>query len=162
MSGVSLRSAAASQHPRNKPICSASKVSGRISSRATASQSPSTASTFVCIKGEHLGLIGEFGSGKSVTALSIMRLIREPPGRIVAGRDPLRGAGSADPRPESMRRLRGNRISMIFQDPLNHLDPVMRVGDWIAEALTLHKGMGRSGGDGRGRSCSQGSEGGVT
>lgn len=92
---------------------------------------------------EHLGLIGESGSGKSVTALSIMRLIREPPGRIVGGRIEFEGTDLLALDPESMRRLRGSRISMIFQDPLNHLDPVMKVGDWIAEALTLHKGTSR-------------------
>jgi oligopeptide/dipeptide ABC transporter ATP-binding protein len=95
-------------------------------------------------QGEHLGLIGESGSGKSVTALSIMRLIREPPGRIVAGEIHFEGRDLLTLDSNSMRRLRGSRISMIFQDPLNHLDPVMKVGDWIAEALTLHKGMGRA------------------
>ena len=94
-------------------------------------------------KGEHLGLIGESGSGKSVTALSIMRLVRDPPGRIVAGQVHFEGRDLLELDAENMRRLRGSRISMIFQDPLNHLDPVMKVGDWIAEALTLHKGMGR-------------------
>ena len=94
-------------------------------------------------KGEHLGLIGESGSGKSVTALSIMRLVREPPGRIVAGRIDFEGRDLLALDAESMRRIRGSRISMIFQDPLNHLDPVMKVGDWIAESLTLHKGLGR-------------------
>jgi oligopeptide/dipeptide ABC transporter ATP-binding protein len=94
-------------------------------------------------RGEHLGLIGESGSGKSVTALSIMRLVREPPGRIVAGRIAFEGRDLLTLDTESMRRLRGSRIAMIFQDPLNHLDPVMKVGDWIAETLTLHKGIGR-------------------
>jgi peptide/nickel transport system ATP-binding protein len=93
--------------------------------------------------GEHLGLIGESGSGKSVTALSIMRLIREPPGKIVAGEIHFEGRNLLALDAEEMRKLRGSRISMIFQDPLNHLDPVMKVGDWIAEALTLHKGMNR-------------------
>jgi oligopeptide/dipeptide ABC transporter ATP-binding protein len=94
-------------------------------------------------KAEHLGLIGESGSGKSVTALSIMRLVREPPGRIVAGQIHFEGRDLLTLDPESMRKLRGRRISMIFQDPLNHLDPVMKVGDWIAETLTLHKALGR-------------------
>ena len=94
-------------------------------------------------KGEHLGLIGESGSGKSVTALSIMRLIREPPGRIVGGKIYFEGQDLLSLDDRSMRRLRGSRISMIFQDPLNHLDPVMKIGDWIAETLTLHKGLGR-------------------
>jgi oligopeptide/dipeptide ABC transporter ATP-binding protein len=95
-------------------------------------------------QGEHLGLIGESGSGKSVTALSIMRLIREPPGRIVAGEIHFEGRDLLTLDANSMRRLRGSRISMVFQDPLSHLDPVMKIGDWIAESLTLHKGMGRA------------------
>lgn len=95
-------------------------------------------------QGEHLGLIGESGSGKSVTALSIMRLIREPPGRIVAGEIHFEGQNLLALDAESMRRVRGGRISMIFQDPLSYLDPVMKIGDWIAEALILHKGMGRA------------------
>jgi oligopeptide/dipeptide ABC transporter ATP-binding protein len=93
-------------------------------------------------RGEHLGLIGESGSGKSVTALSIMRLVREP-GRIVGGRIDFEGRDLLEIDGESMRRLRGSRVSMIFQDPLNHLDPVMKIGDWIAETLTLHKGFSR-------------------
>ena len=106
-------------------------------------------------KGEHLGLIGESGSGKSVTALSIMRLIREPPGRIVAGEIDFEGRDLVTLDQAAMRRIRGSRISMIFQDPLNHLDPVMKVGDWIAEVLTLHKGMGRGAAIGEARACSR-------
>lgn len=92
-------------------------------------------------QGEHLGLVGESGSGKSVTALSIMRLVRDPPGRIVSGRVVFEGQDLLTLDEKSMRRLRGARLSMIFQDPLNHLDPIMKVGDWIAESLTVHKGM---------------------
>jgi peptide/nickel transport system ATP-binding protein/oligopeptide transport system ATP-binding protein len=94
-------------------------------------------------KGEHLGLIGESGSGKSVTALSIMRLVREPPGKIVAGEIEFEGQDLAKLDQASMRRIRGSRISMVFQEPLNHLDPVMKIGDWIAEALRLHRDIGR-------------------
>lgn len=92
-------------------------------------------------KGEHLGLVGESGSGKSATALSIMRLIRDPPGRVVGGQVVFEGRDLLTLDAQSMRRLRGRRISMIFQDPINHLDPIMTVGDWIAESLKLHKGM---------------------
>ena len=98
---------------------------------------------FTLAKGERLGLVGESGSGKSVTALSIMRLVRDPPGRIVAGRIVLEGQDLLALDDERMRRVRGRRVSMIFQDPINHLDPIMKVGDWIAEALTLHSGMSR-------------------
>ena len=95
-------------------------------------------------KGEHLGLIGESGSGKSVTALSIMRLIREPPGKIVGGAIHFEGRDLLKLDDASMRKVRGSRISMVFQDPLNHLDPVMRIGDWIAEALVVHRQMPRA------------------
>jgi peptide/nickel transport system ATP-binding protein/oligopeptide transport system ATP-binding protein len=94
-------------------------------------------------RGEHLGLIGESGSGKSVTALSIMRLVREPPGKIVDGEIEFEGEDLVKLDQAKMRRIRGRRISMVFQDPLNHLDPVMKIGDWIAEALRLHKDIGR-------------------
>ena len=72
-----------------------------------------------------------------------MRLIRDPPGRVVAGHIHFEGQDLLGLDRESMRRLRGSRISMIFQDPINYLDPVMKVGDWIAETLRLHKGLGR-------------------
>lgn len=98
---------------------------------------------FALAKGERLGLVGESGSGKSVTALSIMRLVRDPPGRIVAGRIVLEGQDLLTLDDERMRLVRGSRVSMIFQDPINHLDPIMKVGDWIAEALVLHSGLSR-------------------
>lgn len=94
-------------------------------------------------EGEHLGVVGESGSGKSVTALSILRLVRDPPGRIVDGRVLLEGRDLLTLTDEQMRRIRGRRISMVFQDPANHLDPVMKVGDWLAEAIALHKGASR-------------------
>ena len=94
-------------------------------------------------EGEHVGLVGESGSGKSVTALSILRLVRDPPGRIVDGRIHFEGQDLLSLTDEQMRRIRGRRISMVFQDPASHLDPVMKVGDWIAEAIALHKGMNR-------------------
>jgi oligopeptide/dipeptide ABC transporter ATP-binding protein len=93
-------------------------------------------------KGERLGLIGESGSGKSVTALSIMRLVREPPGKI-QGEIEFEGQDLVKLDQTGMRHIRGGRISMVFQDPLNHLDPVMKVGDWIAEALLLHRDLDR-------------------
>ena len=94
-------------------------------------------------EGEHVGLVGESGSGKSVTALSILRLVREPPGRIVDGRILFEGEDLLTLNDDEMRGIRGRRISMVFQDPASHLDPVMKVGDWIAEAIALHKGASR-------------------
>ena len=94
---------------------------------------------FTVRAGEHLGLVGESGSGKSVTALSILRLVRDPPGRIVDGRILFEGQDLLTLTDEQMRRIRGRRISMVFQDPASHLDPVMKVGEWIAEAIALHR-----------------------
>ncbi len=90
-------------------------------------------------RGEILGLVGESGSGKSVTARSIMRLVPDPPGRIVGGRIELSGAGNLLDLPmREMRRVRGRRIAMAFQDPLSFLNPVLTIGDQITEALLLH------------------------
>ena len=87
--------------------------------------------------GETLGLVGESGSGKSVTALAILRLL-QPPGKVTAGRVFFEGRDLLQlPEPE-MRAIRGGRISLIFQEPMTALNPTMRVGDQIAEALTSH------------------------
>jgi ABC-type dipeptide/oligopeptide/nickel transport system ATPase component len=87
--------------------------------------------------GETLGLVGESGSGKSVTAFSILRLL-QPPGRITDGRIMFEGRDLRALSEREMRRVRGARISLIFQEPMTALNPVMRVGDQIAEALTVH------------------------
>jgi peptide/nickel transport system ATP-binding protein len=89
--------------------------------------------------GEALGIVGESGCGKSVTALSIMRLIPDPPGRIVGGRILFQGQDLLRLAEEDMRRIRGNKISMIFQEPMTSLNPVFRVGDQIAEVFQLHR-----------------------
>jgi peptide/nickel transport system ATP-binding protein len=97
--------------------------------------------SFQIAPGETLGLVGESGSGKSVTACAILRLL-QPPGRVTSGRVLFEGRDLLALPERDMRRIRGARISLIFQEPMTALDPVMRVGDQIAEALTVH---GRTG-----------------
>jgi oligopeptide/dipeptide ABC transporter ATP-binding protein len=101
-------------------------------------------------KGETLGIVGESGCGKSVTALSIMRLIPDPPGRITAGEILLDGKNLLKLSADQMRKIRGNRISMIFQEPMTSLNPVYTVGNQVAEAVRLHQKL--SPGDALGRS----------
>ena len=93
--------------------------------------------SFQLAAGETLGLVGESGSGKSVTAFSILRLV-QPPGRIVGGRVLFEGLDLLTLSEPDMRQVRGARISLIFQEPMTALNPVMRVGDQIAEALRVH------------------------
>jgi peptide/nickel transport system ATP-binding protein len=93
--------------------------------------------SFQIAAGETLGLVGESGSGKSVTAFSILRLL-QPPGRITAGRVLFEGRDLLTLPEREMRHVRGARISLIFQEPMTALNPVMRVGDQIAEALAVH------------------------
>jgi len=95
-------------------------------------------------KGETVGLVGESGSGKTVTALSIMRLIPQPPGRIVQGEVLLEGDDLLKKTEHEMRKIRGDRVAMSFQDPMTYLNPVIRVGDQIAEAIMLHQEVSRS------------------
>ncbi len=92
-------------------------------------------------KGECLCLVGESGCGKTATALSVLRLIDSPPGRIVDGEILYHGEDLLDCSNERLRQVRGNRIAMIFQDPLSSLNPVFNVGDQIAEAIKLHLGL---------------------
>jgi peptide/nickel transport system ATP-binding protein len=94
-------------------------------------------------RGETLAIVGESGCGKSVTALSIMRLVPDPPGRIVGGSVMLEGADLLGLDEDKMREIRGDRISMIFQEPMTSLNPVMRIGDQITEAVRLHRPMTR-------------------
>ena len=105
--------------------------------------------SFTVRRGETLAVVGESGSGKSVTSLSVMGLIPSPPGRIVGGRVLFRGKRgdvaeltAMDDR--AMRTIRGNDISMVFQEPMTSLNPVFTVGDQIAEAIRLHRGKARA------------------
>jgi peptide/nickel transport system ATP-binding protein len=99
--------------------------------------------SFAVRRGETLAIVGESGCGKSVTALSIMRLVPDPPGRIVGGSIALEGTELLGLDEDRMRAIRGNRISMIFQEPMTSLNPVMRIGDQITEAVRLHRAMTR-------------------
>jgi len=91
--------------------------------------------------GETLAIVGESGCGKSVTALSVLRLIPSPPGRIVSGTIHFAGRDLLDLSEAEMRDVRGNEISMIFQEPMTSLNPVLTIGRQIAETLTLHQGL---------------------
>ena len=104
--------------------------------------------SFQIAPGETLGLVGESGSGKSVTAFAILRLL-QPPGRVAGGQVLFEGRDLLALSEREMRAVRGARISLIFQEPMTALNPVMRVGDQIAEALTVH-GLA-SGADARAR-----------
>src|SRR6201984_275232 len=90
-------------------------------------------------RGETLAIVGESGCGKSVSALSIMRLVPNPPGRIVGGEIMLEGTDLLALDEAEMRKIRGNRMSMIFQEPMTSLNPVIRIGDQISEAVRLHR-----------------------
>ena len=95
-------------------------------------------------KGETLGVVGESGCGKSISALSIMRLVPDPPGKIIAGSVVLDGRNLLELSEDEMRDVRGNEISMIFQEPMTSLNPVLTIGHQISEALILHQGMTKS------------------
>jgi oligopeptide/dipeptide ABC transporter ATP-binding protein len=104
--------------------------------------------TFHIQRGETLAVVGESGSGKSVTSLSVMRLIASPPGRIVEGTLLFKGKDGIEKdivkqTEAEMRKIRGNDISMIFQEPMTSLNPVYTVGDQIGEAVMLHQGKSR-------------------
>jgi oligopeptide/dipeptide ABC transporter ATP-binding protein len=93
--------------------------------------------------GETLGIVGESGCGKSVTALSMMRLVPSPPGRIESGEIFFEGINVLALSKSEMRKIRGNKISMIFQEPMTSLNPVFRIGRQISEAIRLHQGFSK-------------------
>jgi peptide/nickel transport system ATP-binding protein len=97
--------------------------------------------SFTLARGETLAIVGESGCGKSMTALSIMRLVPEPPGRIVGGSVVLDGRDLLKLDDAAMRDVRGNEISMIFQEPMTSLNPVLTIGDQIGEAIRLHQNL---------------------
>jgi peptide/nickel transport system ATP-binding protein len=99
--------------------------------------------SFEIPRGKTLGVVGESGCGKSVTALSIMRLIPSPPGTIREGKIVYDGNNLLDLPESSMRKIRGNKVSMIFQEPMTSLNPVYTTGDQVAEAVRLHQGKSR-------------------
>ncbi len=99
--------------------------------------------TFSVEKGETIGIVGESGCGKSVTSLSVMRLIPNPPGKIIDGEITFEGESILEKNEAQMRHIRGNEISMIFQEPMTSLNPVFTIGDQIMEAIILHQKVGK-------------------
>ncbi len=99
--------------------------------------------SFTLDEGETVGIVGESGCGKSMTALSILRLVPQPVGRIVSGEILLRDRDLIDLKASEMREVRGNEISIIFQEPMTSLNPVFTVGDGIAEAIRCHQRVDR-------------------
>src|SRR5919199_1402858 len=100
--------------------------------------------SFQLMPGETLGIVGESGCGKSITAMSLMRLIPTPPGKIVDGQVVFQGKDILKMNDEQIRSIRGNDIAMIFQDPMTSLNPVLTINRQISESLELHKGMSKS------------------
>ena len=98
---------------------------------------------FTIRKGETLGMVGESGCGKSVSALSILQLVQNPPGKIINGEIWFKGEDLLKKKTEQMRKIRGNDISMIFQEPMTSLNPVYTIGEQISEAIILHQKLNK-------------------
>ncbi|MCK4309836.1 MAG: ABC transporter ATP-binding protein, partial [Methanomicrobia archaeon] len=99
--------------------------------------------SFSIKEGETFGLVGESGCGKSVTALSIIRLIPDPPGKIIDGTVHLEKENLLEKSEKEMQKVRGNKISMIFQEPMTSLDPVFTIGNGLMEVIRLHQGLNK-------------------
>ena len=100
--------------------------------------------SFTVNRGETLCVVGESGCGKSITALSIMDLLQKPRGKIMGGEILFEGQDLVCASEEQMCGIRGNRISMIFQEPMTSLNPVLTIGDQVSETLTVHQNMKRA------------------
>lgn len=98
---------------------------------------------FAVRPGEILGVVGESGCGKSITSLSVMQLLPRPPARFASGRIMFKGRDLLQASEDEMRHVRGNEISMIFQDPMSSLNPVLSIGDQLTESIMLHQGLSR-------------------
>lgn len=99
--------------------------------------------SFKIKEGQTVGVVGESGCGKSVTSMSLMRLIPNPPGKIVDGDILFEGKSIVSMSEDEMREIRGNKISVIFQEPMTSLNPVFTVGDQISEAVILHQKLSK-------------------
>src|SRR5438067_9389584 len=100
--------------------------------------------SFAIRRAETLAIVGESGCGKTMTALSLLRLVPSPPGRIVSGSIKIDGKNLVELDEAEMRDIRGNEISMIFQEPMTSLNPVMTIGNQISETIRLHQDMSKS------------------
>src|SRR5512143_1571241 len=99
--------------------------------------------SFDLAPGETLGLVGESGCGKSVTALSIMRILPEPAGRIAGGSILFRGKDLTDLPEKEMEKVRGEKIAMVYQEPMTALNPAFTIGDQLGEVFRFHQGVGK-------------------
>jgi len=129
-------------HQPPEPVLSIHDLETHFFSRKGAARAVDGVS-FDLAPGQVLGIVGESGCGKSVTALSVMGLVPSPPGRVVGGRILFHNKNLLDLDIKALRRIRGAGIAMIFQEPMTSLNPVYTIGDQIAEMFRLHKGYGR-------------------